>query len=425
MKHRLLAFGLGLMLAGCVTAPVNAVHAGAGGGTVAGGAAWTAQVPPGWNGTLLLYSRGYAPAAGDPSLAPADWRQPLLDAGYALAASNYGSGGWALAEAVPAQRATIAAFAKAFGKPRRVIAWGQSMGGLVTTALAEQDRPAVDGAIAFCPSIAGAVGMMNMGLDGAFTVKALLAPSDPELKLVGIADDMANGRRAGGVVGAALGSPAGRARIALAGVLGGIPGWTKRGSPAPDPADSERAVDEIGAALVMGTFMPRADQERRAGGVFSWNTGIDYAAQLDASGRRPLIEALYRKAGLDLNADLAALASAPRIAADPGAVRYMLAHYTASARPRVPILSVQAVGDGSTSPSLQQAYLDAAEPRMAHGLWRGEAGHCGESAATAMAALKVLETRLSSGRWPSAPAGFTAHRPAPMLRPCRRGGPCR
>jgi hypothetical protein len=302
MKRPLLALGLGLMLAGCVTAPVNTVHVGAGGGTLAGGAAWTAQVPPGWNGTLLLYSRGYAPAPGDPSLAPADWRQPLLDAGYALAASNYGSGGWALAEAVPAQRATIAAFTKAYGKPRRVIAWGQSMGGLVTTALAEQDR---------------------------------------------------------------------------------------------------------------------------AGGVFSWNGGVDYAAQLAASGRRPLVEALYRKAGLDLNADLAALATAPRIAADPGAVRYMLAHYTASARPRVPILSVQAVGDGSTSPSLQQAYLDAADPRMAHGLWRGEAGHCGENAATAMAALKVLETRLSSGRWPSAPAGFIAHRPAPMLRPCRRGGPCR
>lgn len=392
-------------------------------GTLRGGAQWAAQVPANWNGTLLLWGRGYSPKARAPDLAPQGWRDALLAQGYAMAASNYGADGWALAEAVPAQRAAVAAFGGVYGAPRRTIAWGQSMGGLVSTALAEQPRPAVQGAIALCPSIGGAVGMMNMGLDGAFAFKTLAAPQ-AGLELVGIGDDMANAKRAQAAVAETLKSPAGRARLALAGVLGGIPGWTVRGSPRPAGSDYEAQVDQIGAAFVMGTFLPRQDQERRAGGVFSWNTGVDYAAQLARSGRRTMVEALYRKAGLDLSADLAALAAAPRITAKPGAVRYMLANYTPTARPSVPLLSVQAVGDGATSPSLQQAYLDQADPRRVQGLWLDAAGHCGMGVERALTALHQLEERLDSGQWPNPPAGTVPHSPAPMLRPCLRGGKC-
>lgn len=392
-------------------------------GTLHGGAKWATEVPANWNGTLLLWGRGYSPKAGTPDVAPAAWRDALLAKGYALAASNYGADGWALAEAVPAQEAVLAAFARIHGQPRRTLAWGQSMGGLVSTALAERRRPVVQGAIALCPSIGGAVGMMNMALDGAFALRTLVAP-DAGLELVGISDDMANSRRAQAAVGAALASAQGRARLALAGVLGGIPGWTVRGSARPAEADFERQVDEIGAAFVMGVFLPRQDQERRAGGVFSWNTGVDYAAQLDRSGRRAMVEALYRQAGLDLAADLARLNAAPRIAAQPGAVAYMLAHYTPTARPGVPVLSVQTLGDGATSPSLQQAYLDAADPRMVQGLWLDAAGHCGQSKETALTALAQLEARLDAGEWPNPPAGTIRHTPAPMLRPCRRGGSC-
>lgn len=392
-------------------------------GTLKGGAQWAAQVPANWNGTLLLWGRGYSPKTGVPELSPAGWREALLGKGYALAASNYGAQGWALAEAVPAQRATVAAFAKVYGQPRRTIAWGQSMGGLVSTALAEQPRPAVQGAIALCSSIGGAVGMMNMGLDGAFALRELLG-RDAGLELVGIADDMANGQRAAAVVKAALASPEGRARLALAGVLGGVPGWTVRGTPRPADGDYERQVDEIGAAFAMGVFMPRSDQERRAGGTFSWNTGVDYGAQLGRSGRRDVVAALYRKAGLDLDADLARLNAAPRIAARPAAVRYMLANYTPNARPTVPVLSVQALGDGVTSPSLQQAYVGAADPRMVQALWLDAAGHCGQGQETAITALAQLEARLDEGAWPNPPAGTIGHRPAPMLRPCVRGGKC-
>jgi pimeloyl-ACP methyl ester carboxylesterase len=394
------------------------------GGMLPGGARWAAQVPAQWNGTLLLWSRGYSPRIGDPEIAPAAWRAELLADGYALAASDYGAAGWSLAEAVPAQRATLAAFAAAHGRPKRVIAWGQSMGGLVSTALAEQARPVIDGAVAMCPSIGGAVGMMNMGLDGAFAFKTLAA-SDAGLELTGVADDMANARRASAAVGAALKAPEGRARLALAGVLSGIPGWTRRDKPQPAPDDYETQVDEIAANFVMGTFLPRGDQERRAGVGYSWNTGIDYAAQLARSGRRGFVEALYRKAGLDLNADLDRLNAAPRLAPNQRAVNYMLANYTPNARPRVPLVSLQAIGDGATSPSLQRAYADAAPRQMVSSLWLNAAGHCGMSRDAAMAALRHLEDRLARGRWGAMPAGTIAHTPAPMLRPCVRGGRCK
>ena len=393
-------------------------------GETAAGARWQALVPANWNGTLLVWSRGYSFRAGEPEPAPAEWQDALLGQGYALAGSNYGSAGWALAEAVPAQLATIAAFGDRHGKPRRTIAWGASMGGLVTTALAEQRAPRIAGGIAFCPSISGAVGMMNMGLDGAFALKTLV-PEAAGLQLHAIQDDMANGKLAASAVAAALKTPQGRARLALAGVLGGIPGWTRRGKPQPDAADFEAQLDEIGASFAMGVVLPRNDQEKRAGGNFSWNTGVDYAGLLKRSGRRDFVEALYRKAGLELDTDLARLAQAPRVAADRGAVRYMLANYTPTARPQVPIVSMQMVGDGLTAPALQRGYTDAAPPRMASGLWLQEAGHCGMKVDQALIALRHLEARLDHGRWPARPAGTVAHQPQPMLRPCFRGRTCK
>lgn len=416
---------LALLLAGCAhgEAADAALPADVSGAALASGAAWSAKVPANWNGTLLLWSRGYSPVAGAPDVVPPQWREALLARGYALAGSNYGASGWALAEAVPAQEETVATFAARYGAPRRVIGWGYSMGGLVSTALAEREVPVIDGAIAMCPSIGGAVGMLNMALDGAFVFVTLQAP-ESGLQLVGIVDDRANGQRAAQAVAQARQSAAGRARLALAGVIGGLPAWTVPGSTEPAASDVEAQLDQMAEAFTMGIFVPRADQEARAGGVTSWNTGIDYSRQLALSGRRGFVEAFYRTAGLDLDADLARLAAAPRIAADPAAVQYLMAHYTPDGRPQVPLISLQAVGDGLTSPSLQSTYVDGADPALVRGLWLDRAGHCGFEAEAALTALVHLEQRLDRGTWPALPAGTVPYQPAPMLRPCRRGGTC-
>jgi pimeloyl-ACP methyl ester carboxylesterase len=384
---------------------------------------WSARMPEHWNGTLLVHSRGWSPAAGQPGLAPGQVTEALLAQGYALAASNYGSGGWALAEAVPAQEAVIAAFARRYGKPKRVIGFGYSMGGLVTTALAERSRPKIDGGISFCSSMGGALAMMNTGLDGAFAFRTLVAP-DAGIEVVGIANDQSNGALVRTAVQEAAKTPAGRARIALAGVFGGIPGWTQANRPQPAAADAEAQFEQIIGSFPGGVFLPRSEQEQRAGGNFSWNTGIDYTQLLNTSGRRALIEALYAKAGIRLEDDLARLAAAPRISADPRAVEYMRSYYTPTAKPAVPLLAVQAFGDGTTSPSLQRSYAENAPPKMMDSQYVERAGHCPFNVEETLAAVHRLEARLESGKWPPRAPPFVPHEPAPLLRPCFQGKSC-
>ncbi|MEO9131519.1 MAG: alpha/beta hydrolase [Sphingomonas sp.] len=397
-------------------------------GVLADGAKWTATVPANWNGTLLLWSHGYSPALPPAEDAPKAHRAALLAAGYAIAGSSFAGAGWALESAVPDQLDTIYAFDKAFGKPKQVIAWGMSMGALVTTALAERSPRRVDGALALCGSIGGAVGMMNMGLDGAYAFRTLLAP-DSDIRLVAIDDDRANAGRVAKVLAEAQTSPAGRARVALASVMAGLPGWTTHDGPRPSDEDYEAQEAEMAKTFGMGVFLPRIDQEARAKGVFSWNSGIDYRAQLKLSGRETMVRALYAKAGLDLDADLALLAAGTRVTADPAAIRYMTDHYTPNARPQAPLLAVQMIGDGITSPSLQRAYVEAATANgfgaSARALWVANAGHCGFDTPTVIASLKMLGGRIAHARWPAPPAMFTGYAPPPMLRPCVRGKKCR
>lgn len=304
-----------------------------------------------------------------------------------------------------------------------MIGYGFSMGGLVTTALAERAHPALDGAISLCSSMAGSLAMMNMGLDGAFAFRTLLAPQQ-DIELVGIADDRANAARAAAAANVAQQTPQGRARLVLAATLAGIPAWVP-----PKPNESEadlsaRRASAQAASFPMGVFLPRAEQEQRAGGVFSWNAGVDYREQLRRSGREAIVRRLYREAGLDLESDLAALAAAPRISASPGAVDYMAAHYIPTGSPSVPLLALQALGDPVTSPSLQAGYAAVAPPDRLQSLFVAQGGHCQFTAEQMLEAVARIERRLDSGRWPAPAPLHDPANPAPLLRPCFQGDRC-
>lgn len=138
-----------------------------------------------------------------------------------------------------------------------------------------------------------------------------------------------------------------------------------------------------------------------------------------------MIEALYRKAGLDLDADITRLERGARVAATPGAVEYMMRHYTPDARPKVPLLAVQMIGDGLTSPSMQRGYAEAARGRDVKSAYVRGAGHCTFTPATTLASIRYLDARLARGRWEPAPTAFVSFTPPPMLRPCVRGGVCK
>ncbi len=406
--------------------PASAQPAGHQTGRLADGAFYSIDQPDKWNGTLLLWSHGYAPGQVGPEVptTPPGLQNTLLARGYALAASGYAQPGWALATAPQDQLGALAAYTAAFGHPHRVIAWGASMGGLVTVELAERHAASINGALAACGSVVGGLGMMNMALDGAFAFATLAAPQ-AGLRLVHTGDDRANGQLVRQAVQAAQATPEGRARIALAATLGGMPGWTEPAAPKPSAANPQAEEVQQAASFVFGIFLPRAGQEQLAGGVFSWNTGIDYAAQLGRSGRRAYVEALYSAAHLSLDADLAKLAAAPRIAADTAAVDYMRANYTATGALGVPMLTIHTIGDGLTSPSLERGYADmaaqAGRSALLQELFVDRAGHCTFSDAEYLSALSALERRLETGRWNTAPAQppatrFIDYQPPPSLR---------
>jgi len=93
-------------------------------GALPDGAEWVIDVPPAFNGTLLLYSHGLTfpgqdnPAvdAPDPATAGA-----LLDRGYALAGSSFGTG-FAVQEALRDQSELLEVFAGRVRPPTRTIA---------------------------------------------------------------------------------------------------------------------------------------------------------------------------------------------------------------------------------------------------------------------------------------------------------------
>jgi hypothetical protein len=152
-------------------------------------------------------------------------------------------------------------------------------------------------------------------------------------------------------------------------------------------------------------FAARVDLEMRAQGNPSWNTGVDYRKQLDLSTGKDQVEALYERAGLDLQADLDTLAAAPRIAADAQAVDYMVDNIVFNGNlGGVPVLTLHTSADGLVQVQQENAYADVVvaagpEHKPLQQVYVHRAGHCAFSPAEMVAALLALEQRISSKKW--------------------------
>jgi pimeloyl-ACP methyl ester carboxylesterase len=386
-------------------------------GRLASGATYVIDVPGTWNGSLLLFSHGYARGPDNPAHNVArNEKDALLAAGYALAGSSYARIGWAIEEAVPDQLATLDAFAAAVGKPARTYAWGSSMGGLVTVALVEQAPERFDGALVMCASAGGTVGMMNAALDGPWVLRTLAAPDAAlPVLLTSSGEQLRDELRAWQqLLDAQQATPAGRARIALAATLAQVPAWN--GGQLDDAARQQLLYQRF----VPATMLPRDEQARRAGGNPSWNQGVDYAAMLERSGQAGFVRALYEDAGLDLAADLGRLAGAPRIAADPKAVDYMRRFYAPSGKVNTPVLLMQNAADPVTLVEMTGDYAQRVRERSGAGMVReiylGKVGHCNFEPAETLGAIEALVRRRESGQWKVAVPGLPDYRPAPFLR---------
>jgi pimeloyl-ACP methyl ester carboxylesterase len=413
-----LALAAGLVAGGLTasTAAASASSCGGSGtvttlnGTLSDGATYRIQCPAGaWNGTLYLYSHGYvepvpgtanpAEDAGDPVTAA--W---MLANGYALAGSSYSTTGWAIAQALPDQISTLDAFGSTYGQPKTTVAWGHSLGGIITAGLLQDYPNRFDAALPMCGVLAGGVATWNTALDGAFAFQKLI---DPSVQIVNITNPTANLQGAETAVAAAQQTPQGRARLALVAALGDTPGWFTPLSN--EPAATDYAAQELNqydwASEVTFPFVFafRFDLQAKAGGNPSWNTGVNYFSDLAKSVDVKEVKALYQTAGLSLGQDVQTLNSSPRISADPNATLWLIKNISFNGDIGVPVLTMHTTGDGLVVPENEQAYRSAVD-RAGHGnllrqVFVNRAGHCAFTPAETITAVQTLENRMSTGRW--------------------------
>jgi pimeloyl-ACP methyl ester carboxylesterase len=375
-------------------------------GTFSDGATYLIEVPPNWNRTLLLYSHGYNAGPDNPAYDASDGYSEayLLIRGYALAGSSYATTGWAIHEALPDQIAVLDIFQQLVGAPRKTIAWGLSMGGIITGGLIQQYPGRFAGAMPVCGVMGGAVGFWNEMLDSAFAFQTLLAPG-AGLQLVNITDPVGNANAAAAALNNAQQTPQGRARLALVSALADVPGWVTTGQAPPPPTDYvTQEVNQYGwlaGAVFPFTFYYRAELEGRAAGNPSFNTGVDYAVQLNRSAGAEEVRALYQQAHLDLNTDLQALNSAARISARQSSLNYLEQSIDLYQPAGVPVLTMHTEADGLVPVQDESAYRAINGPASPYlrQVYIRRAGHCAFTAPEILASMQALLRRVDTGVW--------------------------
>ena len=407
-------------------------------GTLADGTAYRIDVPAEWNGAALFnldYASPVAPYSEQSSL--------LLSRGYALAGVTRAVTGWRVPLAVDNLTQVKHLFEAEFGAIKQPIAFGGSMGGhTVFIGAHRKPSPWVAG-VSNCAGPAGAVAQWNEKMDTLFVAKTLLAPTS-NLPVVDVpADFEATATPAWkAMLEQAQKTPEGRARIALAAVLGGLPDWASMANPRPAASDFDARQAGYYEALAGGRLAAVAQfmSSRRQintlfGGNISWNTGVDYKAQLNKLPEKKLVEALYRNAKLDLAADLKSLARAPRISEQAVALR-AISEQQYFGDLSIPVFSMQGIGDPISASDAMDAISKGARAAGKQQLLRTAftetAGHCTFSAGEIAAVVDVVKQRLDSGRWPdtspaslnalakqiapAAPARFIPYQANPFLR---------
>ena len=454
MRRRFMTIGasllaVGVALAAAVTAPTavsaapSVTHVT---GTLADGTIWIADVPAQWNGTLLLYSHGFGPLtaadAPDPTTAAA-----LLARGYALAGSSYDPSGseWALDTAVSDQFGTLRAVESSVlpGRPKQVLAFGTSMGGLISALEAQDGAGLINGALTTCGIVAGGINLNEYQLFGEYALAQLLLPGQ-QVQLVGFAgvnQALATAATLQAAAAQAQQTSAGRARLALALAYINTPTWDpSQTSPAPagDPAAQEAAQYDVEFTGSFSTLdfieSARPSIDQADGGSANWTAGVNFAAVLAHSPYLPEVATLYRAAGLSLGADLGTLTKNADITADPAAVASLARTSVPTGHLAVPELDLHTIGDQLVAVQQENYYVHqvaaAGDGNLLRQAFVASYGHCNFSSAELVAGVLAIGHRVSTGRWDNVadpasldqvaeslnlgPAQFVPYRPGPL-----------
>ena len=136
---------------------------------VLGSANYTINVPPDWNGGLVMFAHGYeGEGSGKGVVRSSPLDSHLTELGYAWAASGYRAWGyrpdWFLLDLLTLR----AHFINRFSPPRWTIIHGQSMGEHIAIASLELYPETYQGALIECGNIDG-VGLVDWQLRRQFT----------------------------------------------------------------------------------------------------------------------------------------------------------------------------------------------------------------------------------------------------------------
>lgn len=386
-------------------------------GSTSDGGTWVADVPSSWNGNVLLYSHGFGPliAADAPD---STTKQALLDRGYALVGSSYDPNGswWALGSALRDQFEALAGLRQELpSDPAHVIAFGTSMGGLIS-ALEDEDNAYghVDGSLTTCGIVAGGIQLNNYQLDGEYAMSRLLAPGVP-IQLVrfsgGPPQGLATGQQLDALAQQAQTTPQGRARLALAMALMNVADWPP-GQPMPGSHDYEAQEQGQFAVQFTGPFSTmdfvefgRPYIEQAAGGNGSWTVGVDFERLLAHSSYAREVRALYRAAGLDLRTDLATLTGDANIRADTGAIDWLEQTSVPTGHLRGPELDMHTISDQLVPVQQERKYAETVRRSGSRALLRQafveRQSHCNFTSAELVAGVLAIQHRVDSGRWDS------------------------
>jgi pimeloyl-ACP methyl ester carboxylesterase len=379
-------------------------------GTTSDGAPYVMMVPANFNGMVALYSHGYRynidiPAGipvvggykvtntpepipgGNPAIA-----NYFLSQGIAVMGSGFARQGWNLDSAIATNAELIDTFKKKFTTTTKVVAWGSSLGGIITQTLAEKYPNLVSAVAPMCMADNISAELTTAG-DFLWGLKTFF---DPTIKggnysagAAGNAEALGdivkvltvmNKLQAGVATGAwpdtssqtgkalqAAGVPS-RSALLLVGLMSGLPTQSAHFDSVSGPEGALKlsfplavspalAVLENGANAAILAILATQDVELQAGGSVFDNTNTDYAARVADSS-------VIFNAALSGNTAITAMLGALS-PANPGAPR---AKATASAKLatlaattgkiNVPTIMMTGVADPITPAGATQRIID-------------------------------------------------------------------
>ena len=381
-------------------------------GVTSDGAPYAMQVPANFNGTVALYSHGYRYNVDIPAGIPliggykitntpepvpggnAEVAKYFFSQGIAIVGSGFARQGWNPDSAIKTNVELIGTFKKQFPKTTKVIAWGSSLGGVITQGLAEKYPELVSAVAPMCMAD-NITPQLTMAGDFLWGVKVLF---DPTIKggnyspgAAGVAESYADLVKVFTVMGklqaalatgawpdtssatgkslAAAGVPS-RSALLLLGLMAGLPTQSAHFDSVSGPEGALKltfplalspalAILENGTNAAALAVLATQDVENQVGGAIFDNTKTDYSARVE--GERVIFNAAL-SGNTVIDALLGALSTAnpgaPRAKADPAAVAKMNALHTNTGKINVPTVLMVGMADPITPAGASQRLVD-------------------------------------------------------------------